>query len=242
MTIPVKRETWAKPRLAIETRQSSDLSPEEQASAKAALRFLATRHGGAASLAKAMRSTLGAVAHALSARGTVSAGLALRAARVAAVPVEEILCGAWPKPGACPTCGRVAGTVKLLSRNAFCLQSATNVSEPKPETERHTEQTKPASKSAVAVLMLLSIALVVGQLTLLSGAFWRTLPGALRDAAVLVAVFGILDKYLSGGLNRRITLEMLVVGLLLFAAGNAVEERVLPRKLMQQLHIPGTVP
>jgi hypothetical protein len=120
MTILVKRETWAKPRLATETRRSSDLSPEEQARAKAALRFLAKRHGGKARLAKAMRSTLGAVAHALSARGTVSAGLMLRAARVASVPLEDVLSGKWPPAGGVPVLrARVGHSYSLSSALGF---------------------------------------------------------------------------------------------------------------------------
>jgi hypothetical protein len=106
MTILVKRETWAKPRLATETRRSSDLSPEEQAHAKAALRFLAKRHGTLRKLASAMGTNFRTLQTAVEKSGTVSAGIALRAARAAGVPLEDVLSGAWPPAGACPYCGR----------------------------------------------------------------------------------------------------------------------------------------
>ncbi len=106
MTILAKRSEWRLARPSNETRRSSDLTPEEQANAKAALRFLATRLGSGAKLAAAMGSNLAAVRHASKKRGAVSAGIALRVARVAGVPLEDVLSGAWPKAGACPHCGR----------------------------------------------------------------------------------------------------------------------------------------
>jgi hypothetical protein len=36
----------------------------------------------------------------------VTAGIALRAARVAGVAQEDVLTGRWPVDGACPHCGR----------------------------------------------------------------------------------------------------------------------------------------
>jgi hypothetical protein len=75
---------------------------------KVALRFLMKRHGTVLELAKAMGANrgTGTVLAALAKRGAVSAGIALRAARVAAVPLEDVLSGAWPPAGACPHCGR----------------------------------------------------------------------------------------------------------------------------------------
>jgi len=35
-----------------------------------------------------------------------TAGVALHAARLAGVPVEDVLSGAWPDEGTCPHCGR----------------------------------------------------------------------------------------------------------------------------------------
>ena len=105
-TILRSRVAWTKPRPPTETRRSSDLTPEEQANAKAALRFLAKRHGTIAKLAEAMGAKPRTVKYALERRGRVSAGLALRAARVAGVPLEDVLAGRWPVTGTCPHCGR----------------------------------------------------------------------------------------------------------------------------------------
>jgi hypothetical protein len=104
MTILAKRSEWRIARPSNETRHSSDLTPVEQANAQAALRFLAKRHGTLANLTEVMRSKYGTVKLAM--RGRVSAGIALRTARVAGVPLEDVLSGAWPKAGACPHCGR----------------------------------------------------------------------------------------------------------------------------------------
>ncbi len=71
---------------------------------RAALCFLAKRHGTLAKLAEAMRSKHGTVK--LATRGAVSAGIALRAARLAGAPLEDVLAGRWPPAGACPHCGR----------------------------------------------------------------------------------------------------------------------------------------
>ena len=82
----------------------SDLSPQERANVRKALQFLAKRYGTYAKLADAMKAKRATILAAN--RGTVSAGIALRASRAAGVPLEAILTGAWPKPTACPHCGR----------------------------------------------------------------------------------------------------------------------------------------
>jgi hypothetical protein len=97
---------WSRPRDQSKTRRSSDLTPEEQGHAKAALRVLRVRYGTARKLAEALAANFATVTTALSVAGKPSAGLALRAARVAGVPLEDVLSGAWPKPGSCPHCGR----------------------------------------------------------------------------------------------------------------------------------------
>jgi hypothetical protein len=97
---------WTKPRPPNETRRSSDLTPEEQENARAAIRFLAKRHGTRRKLAAAMGVNFGTLQSALEKRGAVSAGIALRAARAAGVPLDDVLAGRWPVTGACPHCGR----------------------------------------------------------------------------------------------------------------------------------------
>jgi hypothetical protein len=53
-TILRERVAWTKLRPSNETRRSSDLTPEEQANVRAALRFLVKRHGTTQKLADAM--------------------------------------------------------------------------------------------------------------------------------------------------------------------------------------------
>ena len=106
MGILYERKSWSKSRPPNTTQRSTDLTVEQQANAKATLRFLATRHGSARKLAEAMGAKVRTVRAALEVRGRVSAGLAVRVAKVAGVPLEDVLGGAWPPPGACPHCGR----------------------------------------------------------------------------------------------------------------------------------------
>jgi plasmid maintenance system antidote protein VapI len=108
VTILTKREVWAKPRLSNETRRASDLTPDEQANVRLAVRFLRTRVGGSAKLAAILKVKTKVVEKACAVRGRPSAGLAIRVARVAGASVEEVLSGAWPAAGACPHCGRGA--------------------------------------------------------------------------------------------------------------------------------------
>jgi hypothetical protein len=73
---------------------------------KAALAFLRARYGGWQAVADAMGLKVATVLYAHGRGKNVTAGVALRAARAAAVPVEDVLSGAFPKPGTCPHCGR----------------------------------------------------------------------------------------------------------------------------------------
>jgi hypothetical protein len=87
-----------------------DLTKEEQGHVRAALRFLRTRNGGWAPLAKGTRfkaETLRAIAYGRS----PGANLAVRLARFAGVPVDDLLGGRYPPPGTCPHCGRGPETV-----------------------------------------------------------------------------------------------------------------------------------
>lgn len=105
MPVLAQRVSWrlAKPPRAV---GSADLSPEEQERARVAIRFLVKRFGTWGKLAAAMKANVQTVRFAVSARGAVSAGVALRAARAAGVPLEDVLSGAWPSATACPHCGR----------------------------------------------------------------------------------------------------------------------------------------
>jgi hypothetical protein len=109
MTILTMRESWRKPRSAGETRRSADLSPEEHANVRKALRFLVARLGGRAKVAASLKVSVQALDGACySARKRPSAALAIRTARVAGVSVEDVLAGRFPIAGACPHCGLVA--------------------------------------------------------------------------------------------------------------------------------------
>lgn len=105
MTILTKPKVWRADRPVNETRRSSDLTPAERENLRAALRFLRVRLGGCAKLAEAMRANVQTLQSATRPRRSLGAGLALRAARVAGVPVEDVLSGAWPGER-CPHCGR----------------------------------------------------------------------------------------------------------------------------------------
>lgn len=105
MPVLTEAKRWCKPRDPNSTRRASDLTPAEQEHVRKALRFLRVRLGGWEPLATAMQAntnTVWRVTHG----GPVSAGIALRAARVAGVGVEEVLSGPWPMQGTCPHCGK----------------------------------------------------------------------------------------------------------------------------------------
>jgi len=105
MAILTERKTWTKPKPANAVRRSSDLTPEEQAHVRVALRFLSKRFGTYQKLAEAMAAKRATVL--LAGRtGSVSAGIALRVARAAGVSFEDVLAGRFPTAGACPYCGR----------------------------------------------------------------------------------------------------------------------------------------
>jgi len=85
----------------------SDLTTQEQTNVRAALRFLKMRCGSWERLAKVLRLKLSTLAHVNGGR-SVSASLAFRAARLASVPVDDVIAGKYPPAGACPHCGHIA--------------------------------------------------------------------------------------------------------------------------------------
>ncbi len=80
----------------------TDLTKEEQAHVRTALRYLRARGGGWAPVIKVLRypSLSGVMAG-----RPVSASLAFRVARLAGVPVDDVITGRYPAPGTCPYCG-----------------------------------------------------------------------------------------------------------------------------------------
>lgn len=106
MAILVARTVWR--REPSRKRRANPMTPEAQANVARALRILRVRYGSWKALAEAMgttRATLQTVTTPAG-RKRLGAGIAIRAAKVAGVPVDDLLAGAWPKDGACPWCGR----------------------------------------------------------------------------------------------------------------------------------------
>jgi hypothetical protein len=105
--ILLKTEVWQPIRQARPSRVG-DLTHEEQQNVRRALGFLRSKLGSGTKLAKALNvhPTMLEKMIPLTGRSKPQAGLALRAARLAGVPVEDLLSGAWPPDGQCPYCGR----------------------------------------------------------------------------------------------------------------------------------------
>lgn len=82
----------------------SDLTREEQIHVRTALRFLRNRCGGWAPVAKVLHIDCSTLSCVMSGK-SVSAGLAFRVARIASVPVDDVVTGKYPAPGTCPYCG-----------------------------------------------------------------------------------------------------------------------------------------
>jgi hypothetical protein len=103
--MPILRERieWSRPRKV----RAPDLLPEEQAHVKAAIRFLRLRHGSWPKLETATGVKANTLQWATRKRTSVTAGIALRVARAAGAPIDDVLRGAWPPVGACPRCGHV---------------------------------------------------------------------------------------------------------------------------------------
>jgi len=102
-----ERKTWVQPHPSNTTRRSTDLTPEEQVNVRRALHVLRRRMGGWAALVKVLRVKTSTLQNHGSKRAP-SAAVAIRAARLAEVPVDDLLAGRWPNfaEGACPHCGR----------------------------------------------------------------------------------------------------------------------------------------
>jgi hypothetical protein len=105
MAILREREVWKRP-----PRQRSHrvdwLSPDETANVRKAVEILRAKHGDLKRLARAMGVSYQALIRAMGDGSKPGAGVALRAAKLAGVPVEDVLSGAYAKGWVCPTCGR----------------------------------------------------------------------------------------------------------------------------------------
>lgn len=83
----------------------SDLTAAEQTNVRTAMKFLRTRCGSWATLAKVLDSTGRTLTEVANRRSIVSASMAFRVARMAKVGVDDVLAGRFPAAGSCPYCG-----------------------------------------------------------------------------------------------------------------------------------------
>jgi len=83
----------------------SDLTDQEQRAVRLALRFLRFRAGAWKGLAKALRYEEHSLQKAATGKRPVSPTLALRAARLAGVGMDDMLTGQWLSGRVCPHCG-----------------------------------------------------------------------------------------------------------------------------------------
>lgn len=96
MTILTTPKRWRK-ELAVRPDCTPDLTPEETANVRRALRFLRVRVGTASKLAASLKVPCKLVEKHCASRGRPGAGSALRVARLAQVTVEDVLAGSWPR-------------------------------------------------------------------------------------------------------------------------------------------------
>lgn len=82
----------------------SDLTLTEQKHVRTAMRYLRRKMGTRAALAEALHFAYKTVQHVMDGTSGVSASMALRVARLAEVPMDDLLAGRYV-PGACPRCG-----------------------------------------------------------------------------------------------------------------------------------------
>jgi hypothetical protein len=83
----------------------SDLTNKEQKAVRTALRFLRLRVGAWKPLAKALRYEWDSIQKVATGKKPVTPALALRVARFAGVPMDELLAGRWLSSRVCSHCG-----------------------------------------------------------------------------------------------------------------------------------------
>jgi len=108
MTILTAKTCWHRQRPVWDTENPERLTAAQEENVRSAIRFLKVRLGGWPKLGKAMGVKPQTLDQAVNRkRRAPNAGMAIRAARVACVPVERILSGIYPPKGMCPHCGRM---------------------------------------------------------------------------------------------------------------------------------------
>lgn len=82
------------------------LTAEQATNVRRALRFLSKRLGGNRELAQAMGYCTGQIKNVTSKNKAPTLPVAVHAARIADVSIDDVLRGRWPIADACPYCGR----------------------------------------------------------------------------------------------------------------------------------------
>jgi hypothetical protein len=93
----------------------SDLTAEEQAHARTALRFLRSRCGTWEAVARVLRFNGTHIVDANTGRASITASMAVRIARVVKAPIDDVLTGRFPAPNTCPHCGHVGPTEEIAA-------------------------------------------------------------------------------------------------------------------------------
>lgn len=102
MAEPPKRTHWKRQRAT----KPFELTAEEAECCKVALRVLRVRHGTWGAVAKRLGLRPKTLVHNVADNGRPTAATALAVARLAGVPIDDVLAGRWPPAGCCPMCGR----------------------------------------------------------------------------------------------------------------------------------------
>ncbi len=115
MAVLTERKVWRRERREPRKRSrnpAQNLTERQQANVRHALEVLRIRLGSWAELARAMGVLRAAVSRVVRGVTAPHAGYAMRAARVAGVPVDDIISGEFVRSGTCPFCGRPGALVE----------------------------------------------------------------------------------------------------------------------------------
>ena len=88
----------------------TDLTDDEQANVRAALRFLRLRYGSWSIVAKALGVKADSLSQVYTGRRGVTPRLAFAVARFGQARVDDLLAGRYPPARMCPACGHVGET------------------------------------------------------------------------------------------------------------------------------------
>ncbi|HZP66394.1 MAG TPA: helix-turn-helix transcriptional regulator [Rudaea sp.] len=87
--------------------RAPDLTAQEQKHVRLALRYLRARLGQWIAVAKALNYSPPGLSNILIGARNVTPAMAFRIARLADVPIDDLLAGKYPASPACPHCGHL---------------------------------------------------------------------------------------------------------------------------------------